>query len=291
MPPIEMDRRQWPLVNIRFPSEPLADADLVAYLAALAALADVGEPYATLSDLRPMTSALTERQCWIFDDWMQRNEAAMAPVAAANAVVAASPLTHTIATTAYWHWREPPRFRIFDDPAIARRWCQDRLRRRIGERAQRGAAAEAPGAPLATTAALIDLFHEPAFLVEDDGAVGFANRAARRAYPPPHDWVAALVSRRAGASRLPVRIARVELDGRPVSLIILGEGAALAALPPSLFRIAQRVCRGETDKEIAAHTGLSLPTVRTYVSRLFVRAGVHDRRTLMRRWYGSSDPR
>ncbi len=291
MPPIEMDRRQWPLVNIRFPSEPLADADLVAYLAALAALADVGEPYATLSDLRPMTSALTERQCWIFDDWMQRNEAAMAPVAAANAVVAASPLTHTIATTAYWHWREPPRFRIFDDPAIARRWCQDRLRRRIGERAQRGAAAEALGAPLATTAALIDLFHEPAFLVEDDGAVGFANRAARRAYPPPHDWVAALVSRRAGASRL-AGAHRAGRARRPAGQPDHPRrGRRARRSPPSLFRIAQRVCRGETDKEIAAHTGLSLPTVRTYVSRLFVRAGVHDRRTLMRRWYGSSDPR
>jgi DNA-binding NarL/FixJ family response regulator len=42
-------------------------------------------------------------------------------------------------------------------------------------------------------------------------------------------------------------------------------------------RVAELVIRGLGDKEIAAELGLSMGTVRTYISRLFVRLNVTDR--------------
>jgi hypothetical protein len=54
-------------------------------------------------------------------------------------------------------------------------------------------------------------------------------------------------------------------------------------LPPSLQRIAARLARGVSDKEIAVDLGMPLPTVRTYVARVLRRLGARSRRELMRR--------
>lgn len=48
-------------------------------------------------------------------------------------------------------------------------------------------------------------------------------------------------------------------------------------LPPQQKRLVELVLMGKRDKEIAAHLHVGLPTVRTYLGRVFQRAGVQDR--------------
>lgn len=48
-------------------------------------------------------------------------------------------------------------------------------------------------------------------------------------------------------------------------------------LPPQQARVAELVLRGLRDKQIAELLGLKIPTVRTYLSRLFTRFRVGDR--------------
>ena len=45
--------------------------------------------------------------------------------------------------------------------------------------------------------------------------------------------------------------------------------------------IVELLLQGKRDKQIAQELGLKLPTVRTYLSRLFIRFGVADRVDLM----------
>jgi DNA-binding CsgD family transcriptional regulator len=54
------------------------------------------------------------------------------------------------------------------------------------------------------------------------------------------------------------------------------------ALSPREVEVAQCVCQGLTDKEIARALGISLPSVRTYLSRVFEKLGVHRRAGLAR---------
>jgi DNA-binding NarL/FixJ family response regulator len=54
-------------------------------------------------------------------------------------------------------------------------------------------------------------------------------------------------------------------------------------LPARFARVAVHVMHGLTDKEIAAETGLSVLTVRTYVKGIYRAAGVHNRVELVRR--------
>ncbi|MBX3653539.1 MAG: helix-turn-helix transcriptional regulator [Ramlibacter sp.] len=63
------------------------------------------------------------------------------------------------------------------------------------------------------------------------------------------------------------------------------EGPAQRAAPVVLLSRRERevalcVCRGLTDKEIARELGLALPSVRTYLQRLFDKLGVHRRAAL-----------
>ncbi len=57
---------------------------------------------------------------------------------------------------------------------------------------------------------------------------------------------------------------------------------APATLPPAVLsrremEVARCVCRGLTDKEIARELAIALPSVRTYLQRLFDKLGVHRR--------------
>ena len=52
---------------------------------------------------------------------------------------------------------------------------------------------------------------------------------------------------------------------------------AMATLSPRETDVMRCVCRGMTDKEIARALSLALPSVRTYVQRLFEKLGVHRR--------------
>jgi len=71
------------------------------------------------------------------------------------------------------------------------------------------------------------------------------------------------------------------------------------ALSPQQTRIVELILRGHQDKEIAAELSLSVPTVRTYLTRIFDRLGVTDRMGLVlhvfslaqRRAGGSKSPR
>ena len=54
-------------------------------------------------------------------------------------------------------------------------------------------------------------------------------------------------------------------------------GPALAALSPREAQVMHCVCQGMTDKEIARALAIALPSVRTYVQRLFGKLGVHRR--------------
>jgi DNA-binding NarL/FixJ family response regulator len=52
-------------------------------------------------------------------------------------------------------------------------------------------------------------------------------------------------------------------------------------LSPRQAAIVRLILRGKKDKEIAAETGLSKHTVRTYLRRIFDRFGVSDRTALV----------
>lgn len=48
-------------------------------------------------------------------------------------------------------------------------------------------------------------------------------------------------------------------------------------LSPQQARIVRRILQGMGDKQIAADLGIGIPTVRTHLTRLYVRLGVVDR--------------
>jgi DNA-binding NarL/FixJ family response regulator len=70
-------------------------------------------------------------------------------------------------------------------------------------------------------------------------------------------------------------------DGKPLPLpldrYLWNAVAQTLALSPQQTRIAEMILRGKQDKEIAAELNLSVPTVRTYLKRIFDRLGVSDR--------------
>lgn len=61
------------------------------------------------------------------------------------------------------------------------------------------------------------------------------------------------------------------------------EIAGYLELSPRQADIVALILRGKRDKQIAAALDLSVPTVRTYLSRIFSRMGVQDRVELILR--------
>ena len=49
------------------------------------------------------------------------------------------------------------------------------------------------------------------------------------------------------------------------------------ALPPRQADIVKHIMHGRSDKQIARQLGITVPTVRTHVTRLFRRVGINDR--------------
>jgi len=143
----------------------------------------------------------------------------------------------------------------------------------------------------------LDLFDEPAFVVTWHGAVVHANAAAVVGYARLPGWLAEVPRFEATPQPL-ARTAQLELDGRALWLVVPRRSPRrqpnhaarrVASLPPSLRRIAELLLAGLADKEIAARTELSLPTVRTYVARLYRRLGVHSRPELLALFGGTRD--
>ncbi len=58
------------------------------------------------------------------------------------------------------------------------------------------------------------------------------------------------------------------------------------ALPPRQAEVVRCVLRGMSDKQIAFTTGISVNTVRTHLSRLFVKFGAQDRVELIFHMFG-----
>jgi DNA-binding CsgD family transcriptional regulator len=68
----------------------------------------------------------------------------------------------------------------------------------------------------------------------------------------------------------------------------LGEGqwervVALLGLSPQQARIVALILEGKPDKQIAREMGVRVPTVRTYLTRIFQRTGAADRVELVLR--------
>jgi DNA-binding NarL/FixJ family response regulator len=66
--------------------------------------------------------------------------------------------------------------------------------------------------------------------------------------------------------------------------------AAALRLSPQQARIVEGLLRGMRDKQIAADLDLSVPTVRTYLARMFIKIGVADRVELILRVVALSQP-
>jgi DNA-binding CsgD family transcriptional regulator len=64
-------------------------------------------------------------------------------------------------------------------------------------------------------------------------------------------------------------------------------GGALALLSPREREVALCIARGLTNKEIARELGLSLPSVNTYLSRIFEKTGVRRRSALAQLAHGA----
>jgi DNA-binding NarL/FixJ family response regulator len=60
---------------------------------------------------------------------------------------------------------------------------------------------------------------------------------------------------------------------------------ATLKLPPQQIRIVELILRNRCDKQIAAALGLKVPTVRTYLHRIFERLRVGDRLELVLRLF------
>lgn len=59
-------------------------------------------------------------------------------------------------------------------------------------------------------------------------------------------------------------------------------------LPPQQIRIVELILRNCCDKQIAAALGLKVPTVRTYLQRIYARLDVGDRVELILRLFAMS---
>lgn len=69
----------------------------------------------------------------------------------------------------------------------------------------------------------------------------------------------------------------------PLDDALWREVADALALSPQQARIVELILQGKQDKDIAADLKLSVPTVRTYLKRVFDRVGVGDRIQLVLR--------
>lgn len=63
----------------------------------------------------------------------------------------------------------------------------------------------------------------------------------------------------------------------PLDPSIWVEVADVLELSPQQARIVELLLRGRRDKQIALELGLGVPTVRTYLGRIFLRVAVEDR--------------
>lgn len=124
----------------------------------------------------------------------------------------------------------------------------------------------------------LEALDQPALLVRRRRVV-YANSAARSCVARVLEWD------RAGRPPGFATVTPLSPGGLPVDLVLPGarptSSDRFAALPQRLREVARLLGRGRSDKEIACELDMPVTTVRTYVTRVFAKLGVHSRRELM----------
>jgi hypothetical protein len=314
---ISFSRELWPLVLVRFPSSRLADDAVETYLDELAANFTRGSRYAIVTDASgsPGARPLSVQQRTRINRWLGDHRDLIIRWSVGNAVVISqSPLIRGLMAAFHRHYHHYPRnlHNVVGSYADGVDWALERLVAEsllpAGEVAARrkaalswqtptDPAAEPPGAvPSPTTALvhepLVEMFDEPVFLVTPSGELVHANKAATARYPEPPDWLPQTVALTdLGADEAPpCRVTDIETGDGDVLYLVIPEPASpgpdpsVEELPPSLRKVARLLAEGLSDKEIAEACELSFSTVRTYVTRIFKRMGVHSRAELAARW-------
>jgi hypothetical protein len=311
---IQIDTEAWPLAVVTFPRGEIVDADFDAYLNELGIWLDAGDRYATVTDTTQMERPIDARQRARLDDWIDARTSQLRRVSAGNALVVSSTLMRGVLNALYWVKKPPNPHHVVPTLGEAIDWCNERL-----EFAPSPPSVPPPPIPQAPTslasstaaaspvprgdinaagqvAGVMDAFSEAAFLVDDTGEFVFANHAARREFPTLPVWLRSVVSldnRELQQLCRTTRVTQVSGSGRSVYLVVpcpelvppsTPDPRQEIQLPPSLARIGRLLAQGKSDKEIANDADLPLSTVRTYVTRIFRKVGVHSRGEFIRLW-------
>jgi len=310
---IDIDTAAWPLAVVTFPRGEIADADFDGYLEELGNWLDVGDRYATVTDTTQMQRPIDARQRARLDDWIDAHSPQLREVSAGNALVVSSTLMRGVLAALYWVKKPPNPHHVVPTLDEAIEWCQGQLGATHAPRNAPGTQSSLPSSsptppPVNTgiprgdinaagqVAGVMDAFSEAAFLVDDQGKFVFANHAARREFPSLPAWLPEVVSldnRELQQLCRTTRVTQESASGRSVYLVVpcrelvppsTPDPRQQVQLPPSLARIGRLLAHGKSDKEIANEAGLPLATVRTYVTRIFRRVGVHSRGEFIRLW-------
>jgi DNA-binding NarL/FixJ family response regulator len=74
----------------------------------------------------------------------------------------------------------------------------------------------------------------------------------------------------------------------PLPHVLWTQLVEILHLPPRQIRIVELILRNHCDKQIAAALGIKVPTLRTYVQRIYLRMGVSDRQELVLKLFALS---
>jgi DNA-binding CsgD family transcriptional regulator len=77
-------------------------------------------------------------------------------------------------------------------------------------------------------------------------------------------------------------------DGLPLPNALWMQLVEILQLPPQQIRIVELILRNCGDKQIAAALGIKVPTVRTYLHRIYERLDVNDRQQLVLKLFALS---
>ncbi len=307
---IEVNVTQWPLVVVRFPTTALTAVMIDEYLAKLDVILERQETYATVVDSSQMTDTITATQRAALTAWIADNADALATHSAGTALVVRAAAIKGVAVAMNWIHRPPNAQTVHGSFDEAMQWALTALQERgaidadVAEAVARALTAHQPEASPKTNliaspsnpdqlAAIIDLFTEPAYVVASSGRVLYANAGAKRVFPQTPLWLAKVVSTTDNPITPLCRVQRIESAEGSLYLVVPTDAVwppaapdprALTILPPSLNAIANLLAMGLADKEISQRTGRNLSTVRTYVTRIFRRVGVHSRGEFIALW-------
>jgi Bacterial regulatory proteins, luxR family len=303
---IEVDIRAWPILRLKTHGSALAPEDTQRFAADMAPLLARGEPFVTVFDNTSLNRLPSARMIRAFESWVDEHRATLERLSCGTCTIAKNPIARGFARFMLHSRRPKTGGTVVASMPEAVAWCQERLAAR-GVRVDDARCAALLDLEPTARAPIIDAgtldqerraqievvmsaFAEPAFLVDAQGALLYANPSARDAFPDTPAWL--LHAMGMGHDELKALVRLVPLDaGAPVALVIpaaelvprAGDTPPVA-LPDSLSRVGELLALGMSDKEIAGQADLPLSTVRTYVTRVFKKLGVHSRGELMRLW-------